>query len=165
MAVGSSQRGSSIGSSNRGSTINEGWVSLGFSLTLGNDVSVVETAISSDKRGGSIGSSIGGQRGSTIAICGLGEPTGSMSIWVSTIGGEVLSISSGFRLSHSSGGKSENYKLKYTISKSSLAVCVCLTIFMLLEVVFRLSKEDCDVQVSSSAFIVIVETVRQTDRP
>ena len=125
MAVGSSQRGMSIGSSNRGSSISTkevGWVSLGLSITLGNDVSVVETGIRSDKRGGSIGPSIGGQRGGTIAICVQGEPMGSMSIWVSTIGtigGEVLSISSGFRLGHSSGSKSENYKLKYIINKSS----------------------------------------------
>ena len=86
------------------------------------------------------------------------EPRGS--IWVGTIGpiGDVLSISSGFRLGHSSGGKSENYKLKYIINKSSLAVFICLTIFIVLEVVFRLSKEDCGVQISSSAFIVIVES-------
>jgi len=111
MVVGGGQRGSSIGSSNRGSgisTIDVGWVSLGLSITLGNDVSVVETSI-----WGSIVSRIGGQRGGTIAIGAQGEPTGSMSIWVSTIGsigGDVLSISSGFRLGHSSGGKSENYK-------------------------------------------------------
>merc|ERR1712106_1238914 len=69
--------------------IDEGRVSLSFSLTLGNDVSVVKpVGERSDKRGGSVG---------TIST-------------IVTIGGDILSISSGFRLSHGSGGKSENYK-------------------------------------------------------
>merc|ERR1712123_542368 len=101
--------------------IDEGRVSLSFSITLGNDVSVVKpVGERSDKRGGSIGGqgggSIGGQRGSSMVVGGQGKvmsvrvgTIGTISTIV-TIGGDILSISSGFRLSHGSGGKSENYK-------------------------------------------------------
>ena len=83
----------------------------------------------SDKRGGGIGGQrgggvvgqrgggIGGQRGSSMVVGGQGKvmsvrvgTIGAISTIV-TIGGDILSISSGFRLSHGSGGKSENYKL------------------------------------------------------
>merc|ERR1711971_1154955 len=61
----SGQRGSklAVGSSQRGSTIEEGGVSLSLSLTLANVMSVVEPVVGVDKRGGSIGGSISGQRG------------------------------------------------------------------------------------------------------
>merc|ERR1712128_239261 len=101
--------------------IDEGRVSLSFSITLGNDVSVVKpVGERSDKRGGGIGGQrgggIAGQRGGSMVVGGQGKV---MSVRVCTIcaintivtiGGDILSISSGFRLSHSSGGKSENYK-------------------------------------------------------
>jgi len=72
MVVGGGQRGSNIGrrniagqrggnmvvgSSQRGSTVNKGRVSVSLSLTLANDMSVVEPIV----RG-----SIGGQRGGNI---------------------------------------------------------------------------------------------------
>merc|ERR1712172_107454 len=62
----SSQRGSKmvVGSSQRHSTVEEGGVSLSLSLTLANVMSVVEPVVRVDKRGGSIGGSICGQRGS-----------------------------------------------------------------------------------------------------
>merc|ERR1711892_668566 len=101
--------------------IDMGRVSLSFSLTLGNDVSVVKpVGERSDKRGGSVGGqgggSIGGQRGSSMVVGGQGKvmsvrvgTIGTISTII-TIGGDILSNSSGFRLSHGSGGKSENYK-------------------------------------------------------
>merc|ERR1711892_695056 len=117
--------------------IDEGRVSLSFSLTLGNDVSVVKpVGERSDKRGGGIGGQrgggicvqggggiggqggggIAGQRGGSMVVGGQGKvmsvrvgTIGTISTIV-TIGGDILSISSGFRLSHGSGGKSENYK-------------------------------------------------------
>merc|ERR1712086_1012091 len=109
--------------------IEEGRVSLSFSLTLGNDVSVVKTVSErSDKRGGGIGGQrgggicvqggggIAGQRGGSMVVGGQGKVmsvrvgTIRTIITIVTIGGDILSISSGFRLSHGSGGKSENYK-------------------------------------------------------
>jgi len=62
----SGQRGSkmAVGSSQRGSAVEEGGVSLSLSLTLANVMSVVEPVVGVDKRGGSIGGSICGQRGS-----------------------------------------------------------------------------------------------------
>merc|ERR1711892_594124 len=101
--------------------IDEGRFSLSFSLTLGNDVSVVKpVGERSEKRGGGIcgqrGGGICGQRGSSMVVGGQGMvmsvrvgTIGTISTIV-TIGGDILSISSGFRLSHGSGGKSENYK-------------------------------------------------------
>merc|ERR1712123_500773 len=60
--------------------IDEGRVSLSFSLTLGNDVSVVKTAGErSDKRGGGIG----GQRGGSMVVGGQGK---AMSVRVGTKG-------------------------------------------------------------------------------
>merc|ERR1712123_421381 len=104
--------------------IDEGRVSLSFSLsfslTLGNDVSVVKpVGERSDKRGGGIGGQrgggIGGQRGGSMVVGVQGKvmsvrvgTIGTISTIV-TIGGDILSISSGFRLSHNSGSKSENY--------------------------------------------------------
>merc|ERR1712123_428959 len=85
--------------------IDEGRVSLGFSITLGNDVSVVKpVGERSDKRGSSM--VVGGQ-GKVMSVR-VGT-IGTINTIV-TIGGDILSISSGFRLSHGSGGKSENYK-------------------------------------------------------
>merc|ERR1712106_982602 len=109
--------------------IDEGRVGLSFSLTLGNDVSVVKpVGERSDKRGGGIGGQrgggiggqggggIAGQRGGSMVVGGQGKvmsvrvgTIGTISTIV-TIGGDILSISSGFRLSHGSGSKSENYK-------------------------------------------------------
>merc|ERR1711892_1517883 len=93
--------------------IDEGRVSLSFSLMLGNDVSVVKPVGERfDKRG----CGIGGQRCGSMVVGGQGKvmsvrvgTIGTISTIV-TIGGDILSISSGFRLSHGSGGKSENYK-------------------------------------------------------
>merc|ERR1712106_342949 len=69
------------------------------------------------QRGGGIvgqrGGGIGGQRGGSMVVGGQGKVmsvrVGTISTIV-TIGGDILSISSGFRLSHGSDGKSENYK-------------------------------------------------------
>merc|ERR1712106_1274794 len=84
--------------------IDEGRVSLSFSLTLGNDVSIVKpVGERSDKRGGSVGGqrggSIGGQRGSSMVVGGQGKvmsvrvgTIGTISTIV-TIGGDILSIS------------------------------------------------------------------------
>merc|ERR1712106_641297 len=80
--------------------IDEGRVSLSFSLTLGNVVRV-----------GTIGTI-----GTISTIVTIGGDILSMSNTVFVgewLRGELLlgvSISSGFRLSHGSGGKSENYK-------------------------------------------------------
>merc|ERR1711892_731734 len=68
--------------------IDEGWVSLSFSITLGNDVSVVKpVGERSDKRGGSIGGQggggIAGQRGGSMVVGGQGKV---MSVRVGTIG-------------------------------------------------------------------------------
>merc|ERR1719445_2793936 len=52
----------------------------------------------------------GGGVCTTIDTIGPGVWEGTISVRVSTISRDVLSISSGFRLSHSSSGKSENYK-------------------------------------------------------
>merc|ERR1711892_466903 len=100
--------GGSVGRSKRGTSIravDESWVSLSFSLTLGNKMSVVESVgglvrcVRSDKRGGRRGV----QRESmSVGAVGMGT--------ISTIGGDVLSICLGFRLSHGSGDKSKNYK-------------------------------------------------------
>merc|ERR1712066_1212612 len=103
----------SIGASVRGiSVIKEGRVGLSFSLTLGNEVA--------EERGGRVGREVGessvvcgqgsgnmvvcGCQGkSNMVVCGQGRSTKALST-------KALSISSGFRLSHSSGGKSENYE-------------------------------------------------------
>merc|ERR1711892_733964 len=106
MAIGC-QRGR-VGRGKRGTSIravDESWVSLSFSLTLGNKMPVVESVgglvrcVRSDKRGGRVGV----QRESmSVGAVSMGT--------IGTIGGDVLSICLGFRLSHSSGDKSENYK-------------------------------------------------------
>merc|ERR1739848_317555 len=100
----------SIGASVRGiSVIKEGRVSLSFSLALGNEVA--------EERGGRVGREVG----ESSVVCGQGNLVvsgghGSSNMVVSggqgksTIGRDILSISSGFRLGHSSGGKSENYE-------------------------------------------------------
>merc|ERR1711981_1327944 len=103
----------SIGASVRGiSVIKEGRVSFSLSLTLGNEVA--------EERGGREGR-VGGEVGESSVVCqGIGKMVvsggqGSGKMVVSgqgrsTIGRDILSISSGFRLGHSSGGKSENYE-------------------------------------------------------
>merc|ERR1739848_616667 len=99
----------SIGASVRGiSVIKEGRVGLSFSLTLGNEVA--------EERGGRVGREVG----ESSVVCGQGnmvvsggQGSGNMVVsgqGKSTIGRDILSISSGFRLGHSSGGKSENYE-------------------------------------------------------
>merc|ERR1712066_1215446 len=113
----------SIGASVRGiSVVKEGRVSLSFSLTLGNEVA--------EERGGREGR-VGGEVGESSVVSGQGigkmvvsgQGSGNMVVsgqgsgktvvsgqGRSTIGRDKLSISSGFRLGHSSGGKSENYE-------------------------------------------------------
>merc|ERR1739838_850351 len=90
---------SSISGSVRGVSIAVDQSRVSLSLTLGNEASVVERA----NDGGGV---------CTIDTKGPGVGVGTISgvRRVSTISRDVLSISSGFRLGHNSGGKSENYK-------------------------------------------------------
>merc|ERR1711892_323159 len=100
--------GGSVGRSKRGTSIravDESWVSLSFSLTLGNKMSVVESVgglvrcVRYDKRGGRSGvrsdkraGRVGVQRGSmSVGAVGMGT-LGT----IGTIGGDVLSICLGF---------------------------------------------------------------------
>merc|ERR1712212_631504 len=108
----------SIGASVRGiSVIKEGRVGFSFSLTLGNEVA--------EERGGRVGREVGessvvcGQGSGNTVVSGQGKSTKALST-------KALSISSGFRLGHSSGGKSENYEHLHGAGGAS-----------------RLSKEDC----------------------
>jgi len=90
---------SSISGSVRGVSIAVDQSRVSLSLTLGNEASVVERA----NDGGGV---------CTIDTKGPGVGVGTISgvRRVSTISRDVLSIRSGFRLGHNSGGKSENYK-------------------------------------------------------
>merc|ERR1739838_1027170 len=117
MAIGC-QRGR-VGRGKRGTSIravDESWVSLSFSLTLGNKMPVVESVgglvrcVRSDKRGGRSGVR-SNKRGGRVGVQRESMSVGAVGMGtISTIGGDVLSICLGFRLSHSSGDKSENYK-------------------------------------------------------
>jgi len=117
MAIGC-QRGR-VGRSKRGTSIravDESWVSLSFSLTLGNKMPVVESVgglvrcVRSDKRGGRSGVR-SDKRGGRVGVQRESMSVGAVGMGtIGTIGGDVLSICLGFRLSHSSGDKSENYK-------------------------------------------------------
>jgi len=91
-SISGSVRGVSIG-------VDQSRVSLSFTLSNDASVNVVERA---DEGGGVC----------TIDTKGPGVGVGTISgeRVVSTISRDVLSIGSGFRLSHNSGGKSENYK-------------------------------------------------------
>merc|ERR1719397_854052 len=88
---------SSISRSIRGVSIAVDQSGVSLSLTLGNEVSVVERA---DDGGGVC----------TIDPIGPGVGGTISGVRVSPKSRDVLSISTGFRLSHNSGGKSENYK-------------------------------------------------------
>merc|ERR1712128_83571 len=111
--------GGSVGRGKRGTSIravDESWVSLSFSLTLGNKMPVVESVgglvrcVISDKRGGRSGVR-SDKRGGRVGVQRKSMSVGAIGMGtIGTIGGDVLSICLGFRLSHSSGDKSENYK-------------------------------------------------------
>merc|ERR1711892_856105 len=133
MAIGC-QRGR-VGRGKRGTSIravDESWVSLSFSLTLGNKMPVVESVgglvrcVRSDKRGGRSGVR-SDKRGGRVGVQRESMSVGAVGMGtIGTIGGDVLSICLDFRLSHSSGDKSENYKHLHGAG-----------------VVMRLSQEDC----------------------
>merc|ERR1712066_305039 len=92
----------SIGASVRGiSVIKEGRVGFSFSLTLGNEVA--------EERGGREGR-VGGEVGESSVVWGQGSGKMVVSGQGRSTIGDILSISSGFRLGHSSGSKSENYE-------------------------------------------------------
>merc|ERR1712165_148269 len=81
------------------SVVDKSWVSLSISLTLGKEVVSVVCVVGESSIWGV--STVGAVRVSPIGGVGM--------INTSTIG-QVLRISIGFRLSHSSGSESENYK-------------------------------------------------------